>query len=212
MFIIWSKGFRINFQNRKWNYPNRKWNYFSTFQASDPKTSFTKYFSLDPRGSKLFSKQEMELFLHLQGLWSKNFFYIMFLIWSNGLKINFQNRKWYYPNRKWYYFSTFQAYNQKRFFYKMFLFWSKGLKINFQNRKWNYPNRKWNYFSMFQTSDKKISFTKCFSLDPRGLKLISISGNGIIQTGNGIISPPSRPLIKKLLLQNVSHLVEGFQN
>ena len=37
-------------------------------------------------------------------------------------------------------------------------------------------------------------------------------GNGIIQTGNGIISPTFRPLIKKLLLHNVSHLTQGVQN
>ena len=39
------------------------------------------------------SKQEMELFLPLPGLWSKNLFYKMFLIWAKELKINFQNRK-----------------------------------------------------------------------------------------------------------------------
>ena len=33
-----------------------------------------------------------------------------------------------------------------------------------------------------------------------------------MQTGNGIISPTSRLLIKKLLLQNVSHLIQGVQN
>ena len=51
MFFICSKGFKINFQNRKWNYPNRKWNFFSHFRASDQKTSFTKCFSLVLRGS-----------------------------------------------------------------------------------------------------------------------------------------------------------------
>ena len=38
------------------------------------------------------------------------------------------------------------------------------------------------------------------------------TGNVIIQTGNGIIYPTFRPLIKKLLLQNVSHLIQGIQN
>ena len=93
------------------------------------------------------SKQEMELFLPLPGLCWKNFFY------------------------------------------KMFLIWSKGSEVDFQNRKWNYSNRKWNYFSHFQTSAEKTSFTKCFSFDPRGPKLIFETGNGIIQTGNGFISP-----------------------
>ena len=131
MLLIWSKGFKIDLQNRKWNNSNRKWNFFSHFQTSAEKTSFTKCFSFDPRGPKLifetgngiiqtgngiisptsrplikelllqnifhlfqgaqnwFSKQEMELFkqemeifLPLPGLWSKNFFYKMFLIRS----------------------------------------------------------------------------------------------------------------------------------
>ena len=116
------------------------------------------------------SKQEMELFLPLPGLWSKNFFY------------------------------------------KMSLIFSKGLKIDFQNRKWNCPNRKWNHFSHFQASDQKTSFTKCVLFVPRGSKLIFKTGNGIVQTGNGIISPTSRPPIKKLLLLNVFYLFQRFQN
>ena len=100
----------------------------------------------------------------------------------------------------------------KNFFYEMFLICSKGIKFDFQNRKWNDPNRKWNYFSHFQTSDKKTSFTKCFLFDLRGSKLIFKTGNGIIQTGNGINSPTSRPLIQKLFLHNVSHLIQGVQN
>ena len=80
----------------------------------------------------------------------------------------------------------------------MFLICSKGFKIDFKNRKWNYPNRKWNYFSHFQASNQKTSFTKYFSFDPMGSKLI-------FKTGNGIISPSSRPSIKKLLLHNVYH-------
>jgi len=154
----------------------------------------------------------MELFIPLPDLWSKKFFYKMFLIWSKGFKIHFQNRKWNYPNRKWNYLSHFQVLI-KKFFYKMFLIWSEGFKINLQNRKWNYPNRKWNYLSHFQASDQKTSFTICFSFDPRGSKLIFKTGNRIIQTGHGIIYPASRPrpLIKKVLLQNVSNLIQGVQ-
>ena len=48
-----------------------------------------------------FSKQEMKLFLRLPGLWLKNFFYKMFLIWSNVFKINFQNRKLTYLDLSW---------------------------------------------------------------------------------------------------------------
>ena len=93
----------------------------------------------------------------------------------------------------------------------------QGFQNKFLNRKWNYPNRKGNYFSYFQVFDQKTSFAKCLSFVPSGSKLIFKTengiiqtGNGIIQTGNGIISPTSRPLIKKLLLQNVSHLFQGF--
>ena len=94
-------------------------------------------------------------------------------------------------------FSHFRVSDQKTPFTRFFTFLSKKYKMHFQNRKWNYPNRKWNYFSYFQASDKKIPFTKCFTFDPRGSKLFFKTGNGIIQTGNGIISPTSRPLIKK---------------
>ena len=76
------------------------------------------------------SKQEMELFLHLPGLRSKNFFYEMFLIRSKGFKINFQNRKQNYPNRKWNYFSTFQSSDQKTYFTKCFEF---GKKMRFDD-------------------------------------------------------------------------------
>ena len=33
-----------------------------------------------------------------------------------------------------------------------------------------------------------------------------------MQTGNGIISPTYRPMIKKLIWQNVSYLFQGVQN
>ena len=38
-------------------------------------------------------KQEMELFHPLPDLWSKNFFYKMFLIYAKEFEIDFQNRK-----------------------------------------------------------------------------------------------------------------------
>ena len=60
------------------------------------------------------SKQEMELFLTLPGLWSKNFFYKTFFISSKGFKIDFQNRKWNYSPH-------FKAPWSKNFFYKMFI-------------------------------------------------------------------------------------------
>ena len=38
----------------------------------------------------------------------------------------------------------------------------------------------------FQASDQKTPFTKSSTFEPRGSKLIFQTGNGIIQTGNGI--------------------------
>ena len=52
-------------------------------------------------------------------------------------------------------------------------------------------------FFHFQASDQKSSFTKCFSFIPRGSRLIFQTGNGIIQTRNGIIHPTSWLLMKK---------------
>ena len=52
-------------------------------------------------------------------------------------------------------------------------------------------------FPHFQTSDQKNYLIKHFSLLPKTSKLIFQMGNEIIQTGNGINSPTSRPLIKK---------------
>ena len=65
---------------------------------------------------------------------------------------------------------------------------------------------------LFFPFEKKTFFRKCFSLVSRGSKSIFKTGNRIIQTGNGIISPTSRPLIKKLLLLDVSCLIQGVQN
>ena len=63
-----------------------------------------------------------------------------------------------------------------------------------------------------QVSDQKTSFTKCFSFLLRNARWIFKTGYGTIQSGNGIISPTSRPLIKKLLLQKASHFHKGIQN
>ena len=93
----------------------------------------------------------------------------------------------------------------------MFLTTTNKFKTGFENRKWNYPNRKWNYFSYFLCSIQKTSFTKCFWLLPTSPKLVLKTGNRIIQTGNGIISPISWPLIKKHILQKVSNFYNGVQ-
>ena len=41
--------------------------------------------------------------------------------------------------------------------------------------------------------------------------MIFKTGNGNIQTGNGTISPTSRLLIKKILLQHLLHINQGFK-
>ena len=55
MFLIETKEFKIDFQNRKWNSPKRKWNYLSYIQVSD-KNFFLQNVSLKPRSSKLIFK------------------------------------------------------------------------------------------------------------------------------------------------------------
>ena len=100
----------------------------------------------------------------------------------------------------------------KNFFHKRFLIKSNDFKIVFRNRKWYYLNRKWNYFSPFQSSDQKTSLTKVSPFGPMIPKWFSETGNGIIWTGNGIISPLSSHWIKKNLLQKYPHLVQQFQN
>ena len=94
----------------------------------------------------------------------------------------------------------------------MFLICSKGFEIDFGNMKGNYPNRKWNYFYHFQASDQKTCSIKCFSIDPRSSKSVFKTGNEIIQTGNGIISPTSKLLIKKLLFPIIKKLSEDGVN
>ena len=96
------------------------------------KSSFTTFFHFCQGVQNWFSKQKMELFLPLPGLWSKNLFYTLFLICSKGLKIDFQNRKWNYPNRKWNYFSHFQTSDQKTYFKKCFSFVAKDSKLTFK--------------------------------------------------------------------------------
>ena len=100
----------------------------------------------------------------------------------------------------------------KNFFNKRFLIKYNDFKMVFGNRKWYFLNRKWNYFSPFQSSDQKTSLTKVSPFGPTIPKSFSETGNGIILTGNGIISPLSNHRIKKLLLQKYPHLVQRFQN
>ena len=113
MFLNFANDFKTGFENRKLNYLNRKWNYFSYFVTSNQKHSFTKSFWLLKVNPKIvlktvniiiqtgnvqnwfeiqeieLSKQEMELFLLLPDLQSKNFFYKKFLTFRNESKTGF---------------------------------------------------------------------------------------------------------------------------
>jgi hypothetical protein len=96
-------------------------------------------------------------------------------------------------------FLPFSVVRSKNFFNKSSPIWSNDFKMVFRNRKWKYLYRKWNYFSPFQSSDQKTSLTKVFPFGPTISKRFSETGNGIIQTGNGIISPLSSHRIKTFL-------------
>ena len=117
-----------------------------------------------------FSKQEMELFLPLLGLWSKNFFYKMFLIWSNGLQINFQNKKWNSPNRKRNHLSNIQAFDQKTSFTKGVPNWFSKQETELSKQE------KELYLSHFRASDQKTSFTRCFPIFPWSSKFFKSGG------------------------------------
>ena len=71
----------------------------------------------------------------------------------------------------------------------MFTTLNNKSETGFENRKWNHPNRKWNYFSYFRTFNQGTYFTKDWTLLSRITKMVFKTGNGIIQTGNGIFSP-----------------------
>ena len=122
------------------------------------------------------SKQEMELFLLLRDLKSKNFFYKKFLNFIIEYKAGFSNRKWNY-------FSYFLTSDQNT---SNFL---QQLQKLVQKTGWNYLNRKWKYFSYFLTSDQKTSFNKMFFTFNNDTKTCFENRNGIIQTRNVIISP-----------------------
>ena len=91
----------------------------------------------------------------------------------------------------------------KKFLLQTVSHFHKEFKIDFQNSKWNCLNRKWNHFSQCRTSDQNTSFIRCFTFFPWSLKWNFKTGNRIIQTGNGIISPTFRPLIAKLFFYTV---------
>ena len=152
----------------------------------------------------------------------------MFIIFTHEFKTHFPNRKGNSPNRKRNYFSYFQASDQKTSFAKCFsvsyfqfccylqtseekTYFTKCLSF-FPWIEIHFLNRKWNYLSHFRASDQKTSFTTSSPYKPKCSTLFFNTGNITFQTGNGIISPTYRPLIKKLLLQHLLHIYQGIQN
>ena len=71
---------------------------------------------------------------------------------------------------------------------------------------------KWNFLSYLQTSDQKTTFAK-YSHYLEASTLSSAEHSSFsIGSSNGIIFPTYRLLIKKLLLQNISHSTRRVQN
>ena len=62
-FLISTKEFQIDFQNRKRKNLNKKWNYLSHFRLSDQKLLLQDVSHFSKGVSNWFSNQEMELFL-----------------------------------------------------------------------------------------------------------------------------------------------------
>ena len=92
----------------------------------------------------------MKLFLLFSELWSKKFFYKIFLNFANEFKTGFENRKWNYLNRKWNYFSYFLTSNQKTYFKKVSTFskriqnwfWKQEMEISKQEMELNCEQHK----------------------------------------------------------------------
>ena len=146
------------------------------------------------------SKEEMELFLHSPVIRSKklslrNFPYLVYCF-----QTVFQKQEMDLSKEEMELFLPFPVIRSKNFLYKSFPIWSTASKLVIRNRKLNYLSRKWNYFPIFGLSDQKTSFTK---VTPFG----SLIPKWFAETGNGIISPLSGHLIKKLMLQKFPHLV-----
>ena len=141
----------------------------------------------------------MELFFHFRACHQKSSFTRCFTFFERSLKsIYITGKKIVWT---WNQIISLTSWPRiKNFFHKIFHF-HQGVQT-----------RKSNYFSHFLASDQKTSSTAYSPYLPRNSILIVKTGNGIIQTGNGIISPTSRPLIKKLLLQHLLHINQGFQN
>ena len=129
----------------------------------------------------------------------------MFLICSVGFKIDFQNRKWNYPNRKWNYFSHFQTSDQKTSFAKCFSFVPRVSKLIFKTGKGIIKTGNGIISPTSRTLIKNF-FYKMFLICSKGFKIDFQNRKRNCPNRKWNYSPTFRPLIKNLLLLNVSHL------
>ena len=142
MFLIHTKEFKIDFQNRKWNY-------LSYFQASDQKLLLPNVSHSHQGVQNWFSKQEMKLFIPVSGLWSKNFFTKFFFIYTKEFKIDFQNRIWNSSYWKWNYLSYFKACDQKISFRKYFSLKPRISELIFKKKEMELFKQKVELFIQF---------------------------------------------------------------
>ena len=143
----------------------------------------------------------MELFHQLLGLWSNNFFYKIFLIFTKEFKMAFQYRKWNYPNKKWNYSSHFQASYQKTTFTKCFLSLPRVQKLIFITRNGTTQTGCGIILPTYRPWMKKTWYTECFLFLTRSSKFKHRKWN--YSNRNWNYSSPSRPPVNKILLQKV---------
>ena len=103
-------------------------------------------------------KREMELFLLVPGLWSKNYFYKTFS--------HFYQRV---PNRKWSYLSHFRPSHQKLLLQDVSHF-SKSVSNWFSKQETELSEQEMELFIPFPALWSKSSFTRCFPFFQRSFK------------------------------------------
>ena len=132
-----------------------------------------------------FKIQHFSTFGLNQNYHEKLLLQVVFLI-SKNRKLNDQDRKWNYP---------LPGLRSKHFFYKLSLIFSKEFKIDCQNGNWK--QKEMELFLQHPSGRSKNMFYKMFPLFTKEFKIET--KNVIINTGNGFMSPTSKPLIKKVL-------------
>ena len=166
------------------------------------------------------SKQEMELFLTLPGLWSKTSFATSHPYLPRTSKLIFKTENWIIQTGNGIIPPTSRPLIKKLILQHL-LHINQGVPKWFSKQEIELPKQEMKLFlplpglwskNLKKNSDWKTSFTTSSLYLPRHSKLVFKTGNKMDQTGNRIISPTSRPLINKLLLQHLLHIYQGVQN